>query len=180
MQRPRRVSVVGNSGSGKSTLSKEIAGRLGCEHIELDAIHHLPNWTPIEREEMRRIVRERTEAESWVVDGNYGSLVQDIVFSRVDTVVWLDMPHRVTMSRVVRRTVGRGILRRELWNGNRESLRNLLKTEPEENIVLWAWTQRNKYRTKYRTAKDDAANAHLNWVHLTSPGDVRDWIATIS
>ncbi|MCP4308495.1 MAG: AAA family ATPase, partial [bacterium] len=70
MQKPRRVSVVGNSGSGKTTIAKEIAERLGCDHIELDAIHHLPDWTPIEREEMRRIVTKRTETESWVVDGN--------------------------------------------------------------------------------------------------------------
>jgi len=90
------------------------------------------------------------------------------------------MPHRVTMSRVVRRTIGRGILRCELWNDNRESLRNLVKAEPEENIILWAWTQRDKYRTQYRTAKEDTTNAHLNWVRLTSPKDVRDWIATIS
>ncbi|MCP4307169.1 MAG: hypothetical protein GY926_06815, partial [bacterium] len=157
-----------------------IAERLGCDHIELDAIHHLPDWTPIEREEMRRIVTKRTETESWVVDGNYASFVQDIVFSRADTVVWLDMPHSVTMSRVVRRTLSRGLLRRELWNGNRESLRNLLKTKPEENIVLWSWTQREKYRTKYRTARDDAAHADLNWVHLTSPREVRHWITTIS
>ena len=102
------------------------------------------------------------------------------MFSRVDTVVWLDMPHRVTMSRVVRRTVGRGILRRELWNGNRESLRNLLTTEPEVNIVLWAWTQRDKYRKQYRAAEEDTTNSHLNWVHLTSSKDARDWIATIS
>ena len=63
MALPLRVAVVGNSGSGKSTLARELAVRLGVKCIELDAIHHLPDWTPIDREEMRRVVRERTEAE---------------------------------------------------------------------------------------------------------------------
>ncbi|MCP4307027.1 MAG: hypothetical protein GY788_19580, partial [bacterium] len=58
-----------------------IAERLGCDHIELDAIHHLPDWTPIEREEMRRIVTKRTETESWVVDGN--NLTTEFVCDRI-------------------------------------------------------------------------------------------------
>ena len=62
MDRPRRVAVVGNSGSGKSTLARTLAARLSAEYIELDAIHHLADWKPIERDEMRRIVSERTTA----------------------------------------------------------------------------------------------------------------------
>ena len=44
------------------------------------------------------------------------------------------------MSRVVRRTLRRGLLRTELWHGNREDLRNLLDRDPEQNVVLWSWT----------------------------------------
>lgn len=179
MTQLRRIAVVGNSGSGKTSLSREIATRLGCDHVELDSIHHLPNWTPIERDKMRQIIGDRIKADSWVVDGNYRSFVQDLVFPAADTVVWLDMPTRVTMSRVTRRTLGRGILRRELWNGNRESLRSLFKTRPEDNIILWAWTQRKKYRAQYLNASSDTSNAHIDWVRLRSPKEVRDWIATI-
>lgn len=179
MQQPRRIAVVGNSGSGKSALSAKIAERLGCDHIELDSIHHLPGWTPIERDAMRQIVRERIQADSWVVDGNYRSYVQDLVYPVADTVLWLDYPRRVVMSRVTRRTLGRMAMRRELWNGNRERFPNLFKTEPEENIILWSWTQHEKYRQQYLEASEDAANAHLNWVRLTSPRAARDWIATL-
>ena len=63
MSRHQRVAVVGNSGSGKTTLAREIAERLGCEHIELDAIHHLPDWQPRDRAEMRRIVDEKTSTD---------------------------------------------------------------------------------------------------------------------
>ncbi|MCP3997767.1 MAG: AAA family ATPase [bacterium] len=177
---PNRIAVIGNSGSGKSTLAARLARKLGAEHIELDAIHHLPDWTPIARDDMRHAVAERIETDSWVVDGNYASLVQDLVFARADTVVWLDLPRRVVMPRIIRRTVGRGLLRRELWNGNREQLRNLIKTEPAENIVLWAWTQHEKYRSRYAAAAADPANAHLEWIHITSSRQKRRWLESLS
>jgi adenylate kinase family enzyme len=39
-----RVSVVGTSGCGKTTFARRLAQIIGCEFIELDAIHWLPNW----------------------------------------------------------------------------------------------------------------------------------------
>ena len=42
---PRRIAIVGNSGSGKTTLARAVAERIDAEHIELDAIHHLEDWT---------------------------------------------------------------------------------------------------------------------------------------
>lgn len=44
----RRVSVVGNAGSGKSLLAQRLADALDVPLMELDAIHHLPNWEPID------------------------------------------------------------------------------------------------------------------------------------
>ena len=61
-----------------------------------------------------------------MIDGNYRTVVVDgPVWQRADTVVWLDLPRRIVMRQVVSRTFRRSILREELWNGNREPLRNL-------------------------------------------------------
>jgi len=177
MSQPRRIAVVGNSGSGKTTLARAIANRIGADHIELDSIHHLENWTPIDRDEMRQILAEAIESDSWVVDGNYQSLVQDLVLARADTVVWLDLPRRVVMPRIIRRTLGRMILRKELWNGNRERFRNLFNRQPEENIILWSWTQHGKYRQQYLDAATDPAHEHIEWVRIASPRQQRRWLA---
>ena len=40
-----RVNVKGISGSGKSTFGRELAERLGVPYLEMDAVHHGPNWT---------------------------------------------------------------------------------------------------------------------------------------
>jgi hypothetical protein len=84
------------------------------------------------------------------------------------------------MPRIIRRTLGRVILRRELWNGNRERFTNLFNTDPLENIVLWSWTQSSQYRRKYQRASEDPANAHLEWVRITSSRQQRRWLAAVT
>jgi adenylate kinase family enzyme len=111
----RRVSVVGNSGSGKSTLARRIATAIGAPYVELDAIHHLPGWEPIDRREFERKVEEATAGDTWVVDGNYRSMVAEgPVWRRADTVVWLDLPRRQVMRQVTARTLRRLATREEL------------------------------------------------------------------
>ena len=40
------------------------------------------------------------------------------------------------MRQLTRRTLRRGIVRQELWKGNRESLRNAFSLEPERSVLL--------------------------------------------
>jgi hypothetical protein len=86
-----RISVVGNSGSGKTSLARSIAEALAVPHLELDAIHHQPGWTPLSDDQFRQVVSEFVAQGDWVVDGNY-SLANDLVWALADTVVWLDFP----------------------------------------------------------------------------------------
>jgi adenylate kinase family enzyme len=172
----RRVSVVGNSGSGKTTLGRELAAALGVPFLELDAVFHQPGWTELPREEFRAAVRQAVAGDGWVIDGSY-SHVRDIVWDRADTVVWLDLPHWRVMRQVIGRTLRRGVTRQELWNGNRESLRNLLRRDPQQSIVVWAYTNHATYRDRYAVASADPAYAHLRFVRLRSPAEVRGFLA---
>lgn len=174
----RRVSVVGNSGSGKSALARQVADRLGVPYIELDAIHHLPGWTPIDPGEFRALLDEITACDGWVIDGNYRTLVVDgPVWQRADTVAWLDLPRRVVMRQVIGRTVRRAITREELWNGNREPWANFVRWDPERNIIRWSWTQHRKYQERFGSAMSDVRYAHLDFVRLTSHAEADAWLA---
>jgi adenylate kinase family enzyme len=125
----QRVSVVGNSGSGKTTIAAELARLIGAPHLELDSVFHQPGWVPLPEPEFRTRVTELIAAPRWVVDGNY-SAVRDLVWSRADTVVWLDLPRWQVMRQVVGRTVRRAARRAELWNGNVEPWSNFLHLDP--------------------------------------------------
>jgi adenylate kinase family enzyme len=172
----RRVSVVGNSGSGKTTIAVAVAEVIGAPHLELDAVFHQPNWTPLDTETFRAKVGAFVAADAWVVDGNYNS-VRDLVWGRADTVVWLDLPRWRIMRQLTARTLRRMATRQELWNGNTEPWRNLCRLDPEQSILRWAWTQHDKYAERYRTAMHDPANAHLRFIRLTSPAAVARFVA---
>ncbi len=51
-------------------------------------------------------------------------------------------------------------------------LGNLLRRAPEENIVLWAWTQHDAYRERYAAL----AASGLRVVRLTTPPAARRWL----
>lgn len=174
----QRVSIVGNSGSGKTVLAHEIAAALGAPVIQLDAVFHQPGWEPLPADLFRDRIRRMTTGDRWVVDGNYAA-VRDIVWSRADTVIWLDLPRWRVMVRVIRRSLGRLSLGQELWNGNRERWANLLKREPDKNIVLWAWTTHAWRRRQYAALMIGPAEQHEHWIRLRSPAEVHGLVARL-
>ncbi len=62
-----------------------------------------------------------TSGEGGVVDGNY-AVVRDLVWSRAETVIWLDLSRARVMWQVIRRTLRRAITREELWNREANAL----------------------------------------------------------
>lgn len=165
-----RISVIGCSGSGKTTMARALSQTLGIPRLELDSVYHQPNWTPLPEDEFVSRVADFTDADRWVVDGNYTSLgVNDVVFDRADTVVWVDMPRHVVMRRVISRSFGRAFTGEELWNGNTERWANLFKVDPEENIITWAWTRYASTKSKYEQRLGEARFQHLEVFRLRSP-----------
>lgn len=169
-----RISVAGISGSGKTTFSRELAERLGVPWIELDALHHGPNWTEVPAEEMRARVRTALGAApgGWVVDGNYRSKLDDIVLAQADTLVWLEPPLHVSLRRLARRTWRRWRTREELWHGNRETVLNWIG--PLEG--LFAWTVRAYFRHKRDVPHAAASYPTVRLVHLRSKRDVEAFL----
>jgi adenylate kinase family enzyme len=163
----RRVSVVGISGSGKSTLGRRLAASLQVPFVELDAIFHQPDWQDLPTAEFRSRVSEAVSGDEWVVDGNY-SAVQDLVWARADTVVWLDLPRPTVMRQVVRRTLRRALTRQELWNGNREPLSNFYKWDPRVNIIRWTWVMYARSVARYSAAMEDPRYGDLEFFRLRS------------
>lgn len=166
----RRLVVIGQSGSGKTTTARLLSHRLGLRHVELDALFHGPGWEP--RSSFAADVDAATTADGWVVDGNY-SAVRDLVWARADTVVWLDLPRTTTLRRALLRTGRRLLTRVELWNGNRERLRAILRaTHPIR--MTWETHAERRALTEQRIA--DPAWSHLAVVRLRSPRAVRAWL----
>jgi adenylate kinase family enzyme len=167
-----RVNVKGISGSGKSTFSRELAERLGVPYLEIDEIHHGPNWTEASAEELQARVREfmARALDGWVIDGNYESKLGDLVLGAADKIVWLDPPLRVALRRLWRRTLQRIRDQVELWSGNRETWRGGFWGRDS----LFVWTLRSWFRHRRQWPRKFGDDPRL--VRLRSVDETRRWL----
>jgi adenylate kinase family enzyme len=154
-------------------MARDIAARLGVPHVELDALNWGPNWTEAPRELFRERTTQALSEDAWTVDGNY-SKVRDIVWSRADTIVWLDYALHVIMWRLIRRTFRRVMTREELWGGNCETIKSALFDK--DAIIWWALRTYRRRRREYPALLNAPEHAHLAVVHLRSPRDARQWL----
>jgi len=173
----QRIAVVGNSGSGKSTLAEALATRLEIDHTEIDGVYHQADWQPLAEPEFVGRIDAATAGDRWVVDGNY-SAVRALIWSRADTIVWLDLPRLVVLRQIVWRTLRRVGRRQELWNGNRERWRNFFSLDPQISVIAWSWQRHAHYRERYSAAMNDPANSHLTFVRLRSRAEMRALLAS--
>lgn len=169
----RRVLVVGQSGAGKTTVSRRLAAHLDAPHLELDAFFHGPGWVP--NPDFVSAVDAATVGERWVADGNY-SAVRDLLWSRADIVVWLDLSRTTTLRRVLLRTGGRILRQVELWNGNRERWQTVLRAS---HPIRWTWRTHGVHRAAYEARIEDPTWSHLTVVRLRSGAAVRQWMARL-
>ncbi|HUP15752.1 MAG TPA: adenylate kinase [Acidimicrobiia bacterium] len=173
-----RFAVVGTTGVGKTTLARSISQCLSIPHVELDGIYHQAGWKRLPEGEFRTRIIEEVGRPAWVIDGNY-SEVRDLVWAAADAVIFLDYPRSVIMSRVIRRSLGRAATRRRLWNGDRESFKNLLSRDPEENIIRWASAGVDTLHQRYLSATNDPKWSGLNFVRLADPRQAAVFMAAL-
>ncbi|WP_241238345.1 AAA family ATPase [Nocardioides pantholopis] len=171
---PPRVLVAGLSGSGKTTLGGRLAALLGVPHLELDALHHGPGWTP--RPEFLADVDRLTASGGWVAEWQYAA-ARPLLAARADLLVWLDLPFPLTLARLVRRTVRRRVRREVLWNGNVEPPLHTIWTDPE-HVVRYMVAHRHRYDEIVPVAL--VTNPGLRLVRLRSPRQVESWLADVS
>ena len=168
------MAVFGASGNGKTTVARALAARLDVPHVELDALHHGPDWAEPPEDEFRARVAAALDEDGWVADGDYSSKLGDLVLERAETVVWLDQPLPLILWRLWRRTYRRIRRREELWSGNRESWRGAFWGRES----LFAWTIRSYFRKRRTLPGRFARHPHLEVVRLRSPREVERYLGS--
>ena len=173
---PRRIIVGGTTGAGKTTAARRLSTMLGYPHIELDALFWEADWTPAAPEVFRARVETATAAEAWVADGGY-SMIRDLTWGRADTFVWLDYSYPRVLRQLAGRTFGRIARNEQLWNGNRETVRNTFFSR--DSLFVWQvktlWDKRRRYPAALRSP----AYSHLRVVRARHPDALERWLRAL-
>ena len=166
-----RILVVGNAGTGKSTLARRLAALTGLPVVHLDQHYWRPGWDATPTELWRQRVAQLVEQPRWVMDGNYAGTL-DLRVRAADLVVFLDLPRRTALSRVV--------LRRYGWLGH-------ARAEPipgcpdrvTTDFLRWIWHYPRVGRVQVLTAVT-TAGAQDRLIRLTSRRATRRWLRSLT
>ena len=159
----------GVTGSGKSTAAERYATAAGLPLISVDSdIGWLPGWIERDHAEQVRMVEEIAARDAWVLDSFY-SKWSDRLVPRADAIVALDYPRWLSLSRLVRRTLRRVVLREQVCNGNTESIRQAVG---RNSIIRWHFASFTRKRTRIREYQD----AGLPVLRFTKPRELDRWL----
>ena len=171
-----RIHVIGNSASGKSTLAKRLALLLDADFVELDALNWLPNWIGLNEtnpSELLRRFKRATQGNAWVVAGSYTRFAKRAFWSRLDTVIWLDLPVRVLLWRVIRRSWRRWRSKEVLWGTNVERFwPHLALWRGEDSLIYWILSAQRSKRISMLEAMVDPHWTGIRFIRLTSAREI--------
>ena len=78
----RKIIIIGNSGSGKTTLASQLAKENNLPHLDLDVLAwESPGIRKDPESTLEEINSFLEQHQSWVIEGCYGTLLQEIVNS---------------------------------------------------------------------------------------------------
>ncbi len=153
----RRIAVIGCAGAGKSTFSRKLGERLGMPVTHLDSLYWRAGWTETPKDEWRETISGLVERESWLIDGNYGGTLDERLRA-ADTVIYLDVPRRVCLWRVVKR-----------WATYRRKSRPDMAADCPERLDLkflkWVWQYPRVSRPKTISALEEKESGRVYVLH---------------
>jgi len=172
----RRVSIVGPAGSGKTTLSGDWQDFRGLPYVKVDALQVIDSCVRASPEEFLRRIEEVASQESWILDGNVDISgvyhAADTAWERADLVIWLDLPRRILMRRLLVRTAIRALRRSALSEATHQRWRDLFVFDPNRSVLAWTWSEQPRLRDAYESQVGDPRwSARV--VRLRRPHDAR-------
>ena len=171
-----KIIITGCTCAGKTTLGQKLAQKLGISQLDLDEYHFLPNWVEKEKEQFVEDVLAALEnKETWIVSGNYNSLMKDSVWSMANRVIWLDYPLGLILHRYFQRTFRRVVYKEKCCGDNYETLGRTFSSESLFLRIFKSYWKRKERMQQWM----HGPFADKQWVVLRSPKQTSKYLNTL-
>lgn len=174
----KRVVVVGVTSSGKSTLAENLSQRFDLSCIELDELNWEPNWQAAPLEVFRARVEKATQAERWIVAGNY-HIVRDLIWPKAEAIIWLDYPFSTVLWQLTHRTFRRWWNQELLWGTNREPLWTHFKLWSNDSLYHWLFKTYWRRKREFPMLLSQPEYQHLKLIRFTDPKETKEWLESL-
>lgn len=162
-----KIHIIGCSGSGKTYLAKALSKKYNTPHFDLDDIQWDNNAggygvkMPVEKR--TELLNNILENEDWIIEGVYYAWVGKC-FEDADKIYVLDIPKRVYICRIIKRSVKRKL---GLEKGKKETLKSVY------HLLKWTNTFQSKNMVEIKKMLS-AWPEKTVWLH--SSKDVQKWL----
>lgn len=158
-----RAVILGTSGAGKSTVAHALAEVYDLPHVDLDGMT-TGTYPPVTGEAFVSRVREVVEQRDWIIDGDYQRGLGDLVLSRAEFAVWLDLPLRVSLGR--------------MWSRTSHDVRTGARPF-HPALARWVAHEIHSHlRRRFTMRRRLSAHLNLRVVHLRTQREVDAWLAS--
>jgi adenylate kinase family enzyme len=164
----QRVLVIGPCGAGKSTLAGDLGQQLKLPVFHMDQLNWQPGWVESSKAEIVAKLEQIVKTDRWLIDGTYGGTLAERL-RRADTVVYLDYPIRLCVTRLIKRIwTYRGRTRPDMTEGCPE------RFDLEFLIYLMRWNSGPRIRTEARLKGHED-----KIIRLRNPDELRRWMDSL-
>lgn len=170
----RRILVYGVTGSGKTTLAAALSRLTGIGWHSVDDLTWEPGWVAVLPDEQRRRIAEICAGPEWILDSAYGDWL-DVPLGSIDLVVALDYPRWFSLQRLVRRALARLWDREIICNGNRETLRVLLR---RDSLLVWHFQSFGRKRRRMTAWLNDPQGPPV--LRFRTAAETDAWLARLA
>lgn len=138
-----KIAILGYSGSSKSTLAKYLSTYYKIPILYLDTVQFLADWEERNRDEAISMVAEFMKNDSWVIDGNYTSFMQDERLKLADHIIYMEFSRLNCLFRAYQRY-------RKYKNTSRESMAKGCNEKLDIQFIWWIlYEGRRKEKRQY-------------------------------
>ena len=170
----KKIMVVGvSAGAGKSTFAVNLGEKLGLPVYHLDSYYWKAGWIESELEDFRAAQEKIVSDDTWIIEGNYSSTF-DIRWAKADTFIYLELPLRVCVYRVLKRWLTNiGKNRPDMADGCTEKMDlAFLK------FIITTYAER-KAKMRERLRKFQEADSANHVIYLANKKQIAGFLRTI-